>query len=54
MMSFAFSVITDDEFHDLEIIRDIRNHFAHEYEKASFKEGWVVADEQSTVSKDLY
>jgi DNA-binding MltR family transcriptional regulator len=42
-ISFAFSIITDDEFHDLEILRDIRNHFAHQYEKASFDEQWIVA-----------
>ena len=42
-VSFAFSIITDDEFHDLEILRNIRNHFAHQYEKASFDEEGIVA-----------
>jgi DNA-binding MltR family transcriptional regulator len=41
-IAYAFGLLTDDEFHDLEIIREIQNHFAHRYEEADFDQEWVA------------
>ncbi len=34
---YAFGLVTDDQFKDMEVLRRIRNHFAHNWEGISFE-----------------
>lgn len=34
---YAFGLVTDDQFKDMEVLRRIRNHFAHNWEGVSFE-----------------
>ncbi|MBR8301364.1 hypothetical protein KDW49_11645 [Burkholderia dolosa] len=35
---YAFGLVTDDQFKDMEILRKVRNHFAHNWEDISFEQ----------------
>lgn len=39
--SYCMGLITEDEYHDLDIVREIRNKFAHELHGLSFSDDWV-------------
>ncbi len=39
--SYCMGLISEDEYHDLQIIRDIRNGFAHDLHGLSFSTAWV-------------
>ena len=41
-LSFLLMLIGDSLFRDLEVVREIRNHFAHDYAKADFNNSEVV------------
>jgi DNA-binding MltR family transcriptional regulator len=52
--ALALGVISEDEYHDLEIIRVVRNHFAHQL-KASFattasKTGAAISRQQRSLT----
>lgn len=34
---YAFGLVTDEQFKDMEILRKVRNHFAHNWEGVSFE-----------------
>lgn len=40
-VSYCMGLISEDEYHDLQIIREIRNAFAHGLHGLSFSESWV-------------
>src|SRR5437868_2978240 len=42
-ISYALFLIEKETYCDLEIIREIRNHFAHHYRQATFYDDWVGA-----------
>ena len=46
-LAYALQMIDDDVFHDLNVIRDVRNHFAHSYSDDSPGDDWVVAQAKS-------
>jgi len=39
--SYCMGLISEDEYHDLQIIREIRNKFAHKLHGLSFSNEWV-------------
>ncbi len=40
---YAFGLVTDEQFRDMEILRKIRNHFAHNWEGVSFERNDIQA-----------
>lgn len=40
---YAFGLVTDDQYKDMEILRKIRNHFAHNWEGVSFERNDIQA-----------
>ncbi|MDN7899788.1 MltR family transcriptional regulator [Burkholderia cepacia] len=40
---YAFGLVTDDQFKDMEILRKVRNHFAHNWEDISFERNDIQA-----------
>lgn len=40
---YAFGLVTDDQFKDMEILRKVRNHFAHNWEGISFERNDIQA-----------
>ena len=40
---YAFGMVTDDQFKDMEILRKVRNHFAHNWEGVSFERNDIQA-----------
>lgn len=46
---FALQLVDDDQYHDLEIVRKIRNMFAHSFEEASFS-SQEIADQISSIT----
>lgn len=40
---YAFGLVTEDQYKDLEILRKIRNHFAHNWEGVTFERNGVQA-----------
>lgn len=46
-LAYALQMISDDLFHDLNVIRDLRNHFAHSYTEDSPSDAWVMSQAES-------
>lgn len=40
---YAFGLVTDEQFKDMEILRKVRNHFAHNWEGVSFERNDIQA-----------
>jgi DNA-binding MltR family transcriptional regulator len=40
---YAFGLVTDDQFKDMEILRKVRNHFAHNWEGVTFERNDIQA-----------
>lgn len=40
---YAFGLVTDDQYNDLEILRKIRNHFAHNWQGVTFERNDIQA-----------
>ena len=43
-LSFAMGLISDDEYHDLQIVRKIRNQFAHSFGKLHFSSDEIAKE----------
>lgn len=54
-MSYALGLLTDSQFKDLELIRKIRNEFAHTWDEISFDDtklqGWIESLDPPRISR---